>query len=118
MRECQLVSLAAAHVLNNVAGPSAQLERDTLVTRERQRRLQNDLEAMGAHLQQKEQMIVELRRKQDYLVDHLNRQQVARYRGFFILRGQSLMFARKSMYVKSPSIASFTLRAFSRRFYQ
>ncbi|CAL8262045.1 unnamed protein product [Lota lota] len=53
----------------------AQLERETLVSRERQRRLQNDLEAMAAHLLQKEQMIVELRRKQDHLVDHLNRQQ-------------------------------------------
>ncbi|XP_059918341.1 hyaluronan-mediated motility receptor [Gadus macrocephalus] len=60
---------------HRLAHERAQLERDTLVTRERQRRLQNDLEAMAAHLQQKEQMIVELRRKQDHLVDHLNRQQ-------------------------------------------
>ena len=87
------VSVAAAYVLNKVVGPTAQLERETLVSRERQRRLQNDLEAMAAHLQQKEQMIVELRRKQDHLVDHLNRQQVTPYRAFFIVKWQSLRFS-------------------------
>ena len=71
-------------MLNEVVGPTAQLERETLVSRERQRRLQHDLEAMAAHLQQKEHVIVELRRKQEHLVDHLNRQQVPRHRGFIL----------------------------------
>ncbi|CAL8354849.1 unnamed protein product [Merluccius merluccius] len=61
---------------HRLAHERAQLERDTLVSREKERRMQCDLEAMAARLLQKEQMIVELRSKQDHLVDHLHRQQV------------------------------------------
>ncbi|KAK0142142.1 hypothetical protein N1851_020181 [Merluccius polli] len=60
---------------HRLAHERAQLERDTLVSREKERRMQCNLEVMAARLLQKEQMIVELRSKQDRLVDHLHRQQ-------------------------------------------
>ncbi|KAJ3588099.1 hypothetical protein NHX12_011694 [Muraenolepis orangiensis] len=60
---------------HRLAHDRAQLERENLLSREMERRLQNDVEAMASHLLQKEQAIVELRGKQDLLVDHLRRQQ-------------------------------------------
>lgn len=55
---------------------AALLDRDFLVSRERERKLQNDLEVVTARLLHQEQMNMELRMKQNQLISRIHEQQV------------------------------------------
>lgn len=63
-------------VLFSVA--AAVLDREFLVSRDRERKLQNELEATTAQLLHQEQMNLELRMKQDQLISRIHQQQVNR----------------------------------------
>eukprot|EP00064_Thunnus_orientalis_P005554 superscaffoldBa00000549_g5568 len=54
----------------------AMLERDFLVSREKERKLQNDLEAVTAQLFHQEQANMELRMKQDELISTIHQKQI------------------------------------------
>lgn len=55
---------------------AAVLEREFLVSRDRERRLQNDLEAAAARLRHQEQLNMELRMEHDQLISRIYQQQV------------------------------------------
>ncbi|XP_046875589.1 rootletin isoform X1 [Hypomesus transpacificus] len=61
---------------NRLTHEKAVLEREVLVSRERERNLQNDLEALGSRLYKQEQVNVELSIKHDQLVSRLRQEQV------------------------------------------
>lgn len=63
-------------VLRCLRPPAAVLDRDVLVSRERERKLQNDLEVVTARLLHQEQMNVELRMKHNQLISRSLQQQV------------------------------------------
>lgn len=58
-----------------LAHDKAMLDRDFVVSRERERKLQSDLEAVTTRLLQQEQLNMELRMKQDQLISRLQQQQ-------------------------------------------
>ncbi|XP_026214219.1 shootin-1 [Anabas testudineus] len=58
-----------------LAHDKALLDRDFLVSRERERKLQNDLEVVTARLLHQEQMNMELRMKQNQLISRIHEQQ-------------------------------------------
>ncbi len=55
---------------------AAALDREFLVSRDREKKLQNDLEAATARLHHQEQLNMELRMKQDQLISRIHQQQV------------------------------------------
>ena len=65
------------------------LDREFLVSRERERRLQSDLEAATARLFHQEQQNVELRMNQDQLSGRIHQQQVRRGAGLWTETSQS-----------------------------
>ncbi|KAK7922041.1 hypothetical protein WMY93_008943 [Mugilogobius chulae] len=58
-----------------LAHDKAMLDREFMVSRERERKLQNDLEAVTTRLLQQEQLNMEMRMKQDQLISRLQQQQ-------------------------------------------
>ncbi|XP_074530765.1 uncharacterized protein LOC141793796 [Halichoeres trimaculatus] len=60
---------------NRLAHDKAVLDREFLVSKDRERKLQNDLEAAAARLFQQEQLNMELRMKQDQLISRIRLQQ-------------------------------------------
>lgn len=58
-----------------LAHDKALLDREFLLSRERERKLQNDLEAANARLVHQEQLNMELRMRQDQLISRINQQQ-------------------------------------------
>lgn len=56
---------------------AAGLDREVLLCRDRERKLQNDLEAATARLFHQEQLNMELRMRQDQLVSRIHQQQVS-----------------------------------------
>lgn len=71
-------------------GSAAVLERDFLLSRERERKLQTGLEAVTACLRRQEQLNAELRARQEQLVGRIQQQQVSLSGG----RGKETMIVK------------------------
>lgn len=57
---------------------AAVLDREFLMSRDRERKLQNDLEAATARLLHQQQLNMELRMREDQLINRIHQQQVSR----------------------------------------
>lgn len=70
--------MSGAHLTSGVllCGSAAVLERDFLLSRERERKLQTELEAVMSCLRRQEQLNMELRARQEQLVGRIQQQQV------------------------------------------
>ena len=77
----------------------AMLDRDFVVSRDRERKLQSDLEAVTTRLLQQEQLNMELRMKQDQLISRLQQQQVS-----------PASLSVDNIYTTAPVLKSFTDR--------
>lgn len=71
--------MSGAHLTSAVLlrGSAAVLERDFLLSRERERKLQTKLEAVMPCLRRQEQLNMELRARQEQLVGRIQQQQVS-----------------------------------------